>query len=66
VFARAGLDVYSALKSMMELSGKSILLIVLQTIALLAIAILAVSTDYIEQFIIKQRRKNEGLGGFRC
>jgi hypothetical protein len=51
---------------MMELSGKSILLIVLQTIALLAIAILAVSTDYIEQFIIKQRRKNEGLGGFRC
>jgi len=31
----------------MELGGKSILLMVFQTIALLAIAILAVSTDYI-------------------
>jgi hypothetical protein len=32
---------------MMELGGKSIALIVLQTIVLLAIAVLAVSTDYI-------------------
>ena len=47
VFAIAGLGVSTSLKSMMELGGKSILLMVLQTIALLAIAILAVSTDYI-------------------
>jgi len=47
VFAIAGLGVSTSLKSMMELGGKSILLMVLQTLALLAIAILAVSTDYI-------------------
>ena len=47
VFAIAGLGVSTSLKSMMELGGKSILLMVFQTIALLAIAILAVSTDYI-------------------
>jgi len=47
VFAIAGLGVSTSLKSMMELGGKSILLMVLQTIALLVIAILAVSTDYI-------------------
>ena len=47
VFAIAGLGVSTSLKSMMELGGKSILLMILQTIALLAIAILAVSTDYI-------------------
>jgi uncharacterized integral membrane protein (TIGR00698 family) len=47
VFAIAGLGVSTSLKSMMELGGKSIALIVLQTIVLLAIAVLAVSTDYI-------------------
>ena len=47
VFAIAGLGVCTSLKSMMELGGKSIMLMVLQTLALLAIAILAVSTDYI-------------------
>jgi len=47
VFAIAGLGVSTSLKSMMELGGKSILLMVLQTLALLTIAILAVSTDYI-------------------
>ena len=47
VFAIAGLGVTTSLKSMMELGGKSIALMVLQTLALLAIAIIAVSTDYI-------------------
>jgi uncharacterized membrane protein YadS len=47
VFAIAGLGVSTSLKSMMELGGKSIALMVLQTVALLAIAILAVSTDFI-------------------
>jgi len=47
VFAIAGLGISTSLKSMMELGGKSIALIVLQTIVLLAIAVLAVSTDYI-------------------
>ena len=47
VFAIAGLGVSTSLKSMMELGGKSIALMVLQTVALLGIAILAVSTDFI-------------------
>jgi uncharacterized integral membrane protein (TIGR00698 family) len=47
VFAIAGLGVSTSLKSMMELGGKSIALIVLQTVVLLAIAVLAVSTDFI-------------------
>ena len=47
VFAIAGLGVTTSLKSMMELGGKSIALLVLQTLALLAIAVLAVSTDLI-------------------
>ena len=47
VFAIAGLGVTTSLKSMMELGGRSIALLVLQTLALLAIAILAVSTDLI-------------------
>jgi uncharacterized membrane protein YadS len=47
VFAIAGLGVTTSLKSMMELGGKSIALMVIQTAALLAIAIVAVSTDYI-------------------
>ena len=47
VFAIAGLGVSTSLKSMMELGGRSILLMVLQTIALLGIAVVAVSTDYI-------------------
>ena len=47
VFAIAGLGVSTSLKSMMELGGRSILLMVLQTIALLGIAVLAVSTEYI-------------------
>ena len=47
VFAIAGLGVCTSLKSMMELGGKSIVLMVIQTVALLAIAIVAVSTDYI-------------------
>jgi len=47
VFAIAGLGVTTSLKSMMELGGKSIALMVLQTLALLTIAIIAVSTDYI-------------------
>lgn len=47
VFAIAGLGVTTSLKSMMELGGKSIALLVLQTLALLAIAVLAVSTDFI-------------------
>ena len=47
VFAIAGLGVSTSLKSMMELGGRSILLMVLQTIALLAIALLAVSTEFI-------------------
>ena len=40
-------ELTTSLKSMMELGGKSIALMVLQTLALLAIAIIAVSTDYI-------------------
>ncbi len=47
VFAIAGLGVTTSLKSMMELGGKSIALMVIQTIALLGIALLAVSTDFI-------------------
>ena len=47
VFAIAGLGVSTSLKSMMELGGRSILLMVLQTIALLGIAVLAVSTEFI-------------------
>ena len=47
VFAIAGLGVSTSLKSMMELGGRSILLMVLQTIALLAIAVIAVSTEFI-------------------
>jgi uncharacterized membrane protein YadS len=47
VFAIAGLGVSTSLKSMMELGGKSIALMVLQTVALLGIAVLAVSTDFI-------------------
>ena len=47
VFAIAGLGVTTSLKSMMELGGKSIALLVLQTLALLAIAVLAVSTELI-------------------
>ena len=47
VFAIAGLGVSTSLKSMMELGGRSILLMVLQTIALLGIAVLAVSTKFI-------------------
>ena len=47
VFAIAGLGVTTSLKSMMELGGRSIALLVMQTLALLAIAILAVSTDLI-------------------
>jgi len=47
VFVIAGLGVSTSLKSMMELDGKSITLIALQTVALLVIAVLAVSTDYI-------------------
>ena len=47
VFAIAGLGVSTSLKSMMELGGKSIALIVLQTVVLLVIAVLAVLTDYI-------------------
>lgn len=47
VFAIAGLGVSTSLKSMMELGGKSIALMVLQTVALLGIAILTVSTDFI-------------------
>jgi uncharacterized integral membrane protein (TIGR00698 family) len=47
VFAIAGLGVTTSLKSMMELGGKSIMLMVMQTLALLAIAVIAVSTDYI-------------------
>jgi len=47
VFAIAGLGVSTSLKSMMELGGRSILLMVLQTIALLGIAVLAVSTELI-------------------
>jgi uncharacterized membrane protein YadS len=47
VFAIAGLGVTTSLKSMMELGGKSIALLVLQTFALLAIAIIAVSTELI-------------------
>ena len=47
VFAIAGLGVTTSLKSMMELGGRSIVLLVMQTLALLAIAILAVSTDLI-------------------
>jgi uncharacterized membrane protein YadS len=47
VFAIAGLGVSTSLKSMMELGGKSIALMVLQTFALLGIAVLAVSTDFI-------------------
>ena len=46
-FAIAGLGVSTSLKSMMELGGRSILLMVLQTIALLGIAVLAVSTEFI-------------------
>ena len=61
VFAIAGLGVSTSLKSMMELGGKSIALMVLQTIALLGIAVLAVSTDF-----ILQRRENVGFRGFRC
>jgi uncharacterized integral membrane protein (TIGR00698 family) len=47
VFAIAGLGVTTSLKSIMELGGKSIALMVIQTIVLLAIAMLAVSTKYI-------------------
>ena len=47
VFAIAGLGVSTSLKSMMELGGRSIALLVLQTLALLVIAILAVSTEFI-------------------
>lgn len=47
VFAIAGLGVSTSLKSMMELGGRSIALIVLQTVVLLVIAVLVVSTDYI-------------------
>ncbi len=47
VFAIAGLGVTTSLKSMMELGGRSIVLLVLQTLALLAIAIIAVSTELI-------------------
>jgi len=47
VFAIAGLGVTTSIKSMMEVGGKSIALMVLQTAALLGIAILAVSTDFI-------------------
>ena len=47
VFAIAGLGVTTSLKSMMELGGRSIALLVMQTLALLAIAILVVSTDLI-------------------
>ena len=47
VFAIAGLGVTTSLKSMMELGGRSIALLVMQTLVLLAIAILAVSTDLI-------------------
>ena len=47
VFAIAGLGVTTSLKSMMELGGRSIVLLVLQTLALLAIAIFAVSTELI-------------------
>ena len=47
VFAIAGLGVSTSLKSMIELGGRSILLMVLQTIALLGIAVLAVSTEFI-------------------
>ena len=47
VFAIAGLGVTTSLKSMMELGGRSIALLVLQTLALLVIAILAVSTELI-------------------
>jgi len=47
VFVIAGLGVSTSLKSMMELDGKSIALIALQTVALLVIAVLVVSTDYI-------------------
>ena len=47
VFAIAGLGVTTSFKSMMELGGRSIALLVVQTLALLAIAILAVSTDLI-------------------
>jgi len=47
VFAIAGLGVTTSLKSMMELGGKSIVLLVLQTLALLGIALIAVSTDLI-------------------
>ena len=47
VLAIAGLGVSTSLKSMMELGGRSILLMVLQTIALLGIAVLAVSTEFI-------------------
>ena len=47
VFAIAGLGVSTSLKSMMELGGRSILLMVLQTIALLGIAVFAVSTEFI-------------------
>jgi len=47
IFVIAGLGVSTSLKSMMELDGKSIALIALQTVALLVIAVLVVSTDYI-------------------
>ena len=47
VFAIAGLGVTTSIKSMMEVGGKSIALMALQTAALLGIAILAVSTDFI-------------------
>ena len=47
VFAIAGLGVTTSLKSMMELGGRSIVLLVLQTLALLALAIIAVSTELI-------------------
>ena len=47
VFAIAGLGVTTSLKSMMELGGRSIILLVLQTLALLTIAIFAVSTELI-------------------
>ena len=47
LFLIAGLGVTTSLKSMMELGGRSIALLVLQTLALLLIAIFAVSTELI-------------------
>ncbi len=51
-------DYVSYLKSMMDLGSKSSLVIIVQTIALLSIAILAISKDYILEVLKRFKAKS--------